>query len=167
MSRIKQLSANIITAFRIVFSIVLIFLPVQSVPFGVIYLLCGLSDIADGFVARKTHTQSKTGAKLDSAADIIFLAVSAVKILPLIHLDLRLWVWIALIAAVKIGAVIKRFLRCREISIPHSFLNKLTGALLFLLPLTASLAGFRYYAALVCVVATASAVRDFFTAETK
>ena len=167
MNRIKRLAADIITAFRIVFSIVLIFLPVQSVPFGVIYLLCGLSDMADGFAARKMHTESETGAKLDSAADIIFLAVSAVKILPLIHLDLRLWVWIALIAAVKIGAVIKRFLRCREIAIPHSFLNKLTGALLFLLPLTASLAGFRYFAVIVCAVATVSAVQDFFIAEVK
>ena len=162
MNRIKRLAADIITAFRIAFSIVLIFLPVKSVPFSVIYLLCGLSDMADGFIARKTHTESETGAKLDSAADFIFLAVSAVKILPLIHLDWRLWVWISLIAAVKIGAVIKRFLRFREIAVPHSFLNKLTGILLFLLPLTVSLAGFRYFAVLVCAAATASAVQDFF-----
>lgn len=167
MSRIKQLSANIITAFRIIFSLVLIFLPVPSVTFGVIYLLCGLSDMADGFIARKTHTESETGAKLDSTADIIFITVSAVKILPLIHLDLWLWVWIALIAAVKIGAVIKRFLRCREIAIPHSFLNKLTGVLLFILSLTASFLYFRYFVVLVCTVATASAVQDFFITEAK
>lgn len=167
MSKIKQFSANIITVFRIIFSLVLIFLTVSSVPFGVIYLLCGLSDMADGFIARKMHTQSETGAKLDSAADIIFITVSAVKILPLIHLDLWLWVWIALICAVKIGAVIKRFLRCHEIVIPHSFLNKLTGVMLFPLPLTASLAGFRYFAVIVCAVATVSAVQDFFIAEVK
>ena len=167
MSRIKPFSANIITAFRMIFSLVLIFLPVPSVPFGVIYLFCGFSDMADGFIARKTNTESETGAKLDSTADIIFITVSAVKILPLIHLDLRLWVWIALIAAVKIGAVIKRFLRCRKIAIPHSFLNKLTGVLLFLLPLTVSFKGFRYFAVLVCAVATASAVQDFFITEAK
>lgn len=167
MSRIKQFSANIITAFRIIFSLVLAFLPVPSVSFAVIYILCGLSDMADGFIARKTHTESKTGAKLDSIADIFFIVVSAVKILPLIHLDLWLWVWIALIAAVKIGAVIKKFLHCREIAIPHSFLNKLTGVMLFPLPLTASLAGFRYFAVIVCAVATVSAVQDFFIAEVK
>ena len=165
MSRIKQFTANIITVFRIIFSIVLIFLTVPSVSFGVIYLLCGLSDMADGFIARKTNTESETGAKLDSTADIIFITVSAVKILPLIHLDLWLWVWIALIAVVKIGAVIFKFLRCRKIAIPHSFLNKLTGFLLFILPLTASFASFRYFAALVCAVATASAVQDYFITE--
>ncbi len=167
MSIIKQFTANIITVFRIIFSIVMIFLTVPSVSFGVIYLLCGLSDMADGFIARKMHTQSETGAKLDSTADIIFITVSAVKILPLIHLDLWLWVWIALIAAVKTGAVIKRFLRCREIAIPHSFLNKLTGVMLFPLSLTASFASFRYFVVFVCAVATASAVQDFFIAEVK
>ena len=157
--------ANLITFCRFPLSAALLFLPAMSVPFGIVYLLCGISDVADGLIARKTHTESETGAKLDSTADIIFITVSAVKILPLIHLDLWLWVWIALIAAVKTGAVIKRFLRCREIAIPHSFLNKLTGILLFILPLTASFASFRYFVVFVCAVATASAVQDFFITE--
>lgn len=152
--------ANIITASRILLSAVLLFSQPFSVPFGVIYLLCGLSDMMDGFVARKTHTESETGAKLDSAADALFFAVSAVKILPAVHLDVRIWVWAAVIAVIKIAGMLLRFFHGSSFAPPHSIANKLTGLLLFLLPLTIPLVDSCYSAMLVCTVATVAAVQD-------
>ena len=159
----KITPANLITLSRIVLSLALLFLPTLSVAFGVLYLLGGVSDMADGFVARKTHTESETGAKLDSAADLVFVAVSAVKLLPLVRLDTWLWIWVAAIALVKIAAMVLRFARVHTFMPPHSIANKLTGVLLFLLPLTLPLVDIHYPAALVCAVATFAAIQDILS----
>ena len=152
--------AGIITLCRLALSVSLIFLSPKSVPFGVIYLLCGISDIADGFVARKTHTESDMGARLDSTADIVFFAVSAVKLLPLMRLGALIWIWAAVIAVIKIAAMLMNFSRYRSIKIPHSAANKLTGVLLFILPVTIPAAEIRCFAAVVCMAATFAAVQD-------
>ena len=48
--------ANTITLFRMAAGIVLLFCPVFSPAFFVLYIAAGLSDMLDGFVARKTDT---------------------------------------------------------------------------------------------------------------
>ena len=63
--------ANIITCIRILCSIALLFCPALSVAFYALYITAGVSDMADGWVARKTNTVSEFGAKLDTIADII------------------------------------------------------------------------------------------------
>ncbi|MBO7263603.1 MAG: hypothetical protein J6U93_03665 [Alistipes sp.] len=42
--------ANIITGCRIICSVLLLFIPLFSVGFYVVYLLCGISDMVDGVV---------------------------------------------------------------------------------------------------------------------
>ena len=66
----KEQLPNLVTAFRIVFSTVLFFISIKSAAFFAVYLLCGLSDMADGFLARKLHAESTFGSRLDSFADI-------------------------------------------------------------------------------------------------
>jgi len=39
------------------------------------YLLCGISDILDGYLARKLKAQSALGSNLDTFADFIFTMV--------------------------------------------------------------------------------------------
>lgn len=152
--------ANIITVCRILFSAALLFLPPFSTAFGVIYLLCGLSDAADGITARQTHSESETGAKLDSAADMLFLAVSAVKILPAVHLTAWIWVWAAVIALIKIAGMLLRLICGCAVMPPHSVSNKLTGLLLFVFPMTVPLVNSCFSAAVVCTVASVAAVQD-------
>lgn len=64
--------ANLITFVRILCAAVLAFLPAFSPSFYALYLLAGVSDMLDGFVARRTNTVSSLGAKLDTLADIAF-----------------------------------------------------------------------------------------------
>ena len=61
--------------------------------------------MVDGTVARKTNSISEFGARFDSVADFIFLAVFLIKFLPLIHFPMWLWIWIAVIAIIKIGYI--------------------------------------------------------------
>ena len=93
--------ANILTGFRILGSILLLFFPVFSEAFYSIYLLCGFSDMIDGTIARKTNSASEFGAKLDTVADIVFVVVSMIKLLPTIHIPGWLWGWGSLIATLS------------------------------------------------------------------
>ena len=63
--------ANVITGFRIVASLALMFCPVFSIPLFVLYLTAGISDMVDGMVARRTNTASALGAKLDTVFGLL------------------------------------------------------------------------------------------------
>ena len=65
--------ANIITGFRVLISIALLFCPVFSPVFYVLYLIAGLADMIDGTIARRTNTVSEFGARFDTAADFVTL----------------------------------------------------------------------------------------------
>ena len=88
----KKYIANIITGLRMVLSLPLLLIPLTSAWFCVIYLLCGLSDMIDGTVARKTKSASKFGARLDTVSDFVFMSVALIKFVP--HLHIPVWLWI-------------------------------------------------------------------------
>ena len=74
----KQLP-NIITLLRIAGSLGLLLSDVTNVLFWLVYAFCGISDIADGWLARKLKCATKTGALLDSLADICFVATTEMQ----------------------------------------------------------------------------------------
>ena len=152
--------ANIITFCRIIGSILLLLFPTFSVGFYIVYFLCGFSDMIDGAIARKTRAVSSFGSKLDTVADAVFMAVCAVKLLPIINIPMWLWIWIAVIAIIKIGNIIFGFICWKKFIDSHTVLNKITGALLFILPLTLRLVESMYSFAFVCAVATVAAILE-------
>ena len=78
--------ANILTSCRILGSVLLLLFPVFSLAFCITYILCGFSDMIDGSIARKTNKTSRLGSQLDTIADLVFVSVSMVRLLPSIHL---------------------------------------------------------------------------------
>ena len=68
----KKQIANIITVCRILGSVGLLFCPVFSACFYGLYLFCGLTDMVDGAIARKTGAASTFGARLDTVTDVLF-----------------------------------------------------------------------------------------------
>ena len=156
----NKMLADSITASRILFSALLLFFPPTSFAFALLYLLCGITDVLDGFIARKLHTESEKGARLDSAADLVFALIYAVRILPRLDLPRWVWLWTAGIAAVKITGIAAASRKERHLHIEHSFGNKLTGLLLYLLPLTVKVVDVKYSAALVCASAAVTAITE-------
>ena len=152
--------ANILTGFRILGSILLLFVPVFSKAFYSIYLLCGFSDMIDGTIARKTNSVSEFGSKLDTVADIVFVAVSMIKLLPTIHIPGWLWIWGSIIAIIKIGNIIWGYVSKKQFIALHTIMNKITGFLLFLLPLTLSLVELKYSSFVICSIATFAAIQE-------
>jgi CDP-diacylglycerol--glycerol-3-phosphate 3-phosphatidyltransferase len=57
---------NVISVLRTAGSVGLLFCDVNGWPFWLLYALCGISDMVDGWLARKLHAETKTGAILDS-----------------------------------------------------------------------------------------------------
>ena len=152
--------ANTITFFRIAAGIVLLFCPVFSPAFAVFYIAAGLSDVLDGFVARKTDTVSKLGAKLDTIADFVLVVVCLIKLLPILRIPAWLYAWIGIIALIKIVNIISGFAVQKKLVAVHSLMNKATGVLLFLLPLTISVLPLKASASVVCAAATIAAIQE-------
>lgn len=152
--------ANAVSFFRILYGIILLAFRPLSPGFFIFYLLGGLSDMADGSVARKTHTESEFGAKLDGAADILFFLTCLIKLFPVIALPAWLWVWISAIAALKILTVLLCLFRRRKLVFFHTAANRLTGLMLFFLPLTFSVIDIQYSTAAVCAAASLAAVQE-------
>ena len=152
--------ANIITGCRIIGSILLLFFSTFSSGFYITYLLCGFSDMIDGTIARKTNSTSKFGSQLDTIADLIFVVVSIIKLLSAIHIPGWLWIWGGVIVVIKISNIIWGYVSEKQFVSLHTFMNKITGLLLFLLPLTVSFVELKYTAIVVCFVATLSAIQE-------
>lgn len=154
------MTANVITLSRILFSVLLLVFKPDSYPFAVLYILCGITDVLDGFIARKLRTESKTGAMLDSIADLVFAVIYAVRILSLLSVPLWIWIWTAVIAAIKVIGIIIASRKAHRFSIEHSTGNKITGILIFLLPLSVYFIDIKYAAAIVCMAATVTVIAE-------
>ncbi|MBP3795676.1 MAG: CDP-alcohol phosphatidyltransferase family protein [Bacteroidales bacterium] len=123
---------NVISELRIAGSIGLLFCDVKGWPFWSLYVLCGLSDILDGWLARRLHAETEAGAILDSVADIVFVACCATRLLPVLEIPAWLWVWAGIIVTIKIINQISALAVCKRFCFPHTVANKQTGLLLFL-----------------------------------
>ena len=152
--------ANIITGIRILCSIALLFCPVLSPTFCVLYRAAGLTDMIDGTVARKTNSVSEFGSKLDTVADFILVVVCLIKLIPVMVIPGWLYLWIAIIALIKVINVVSGYMVQKKFVAVHSVMNKVTGALLFILPLTLSTIDLKYSAIVVSMVATFAAIQE-------
>lgn len=150
-------AANIITASRILFGLALLFFPALSTAFYVLYILAGVSDMLDGFVARRIGCVTQFGSNLDTIADFVLVCVCLIKFVPILSLPSWIIIWIALIALVKVIS----FLMC-FVSV-HSVLNKVTGLLMYLLPFALGLGLSTYVVPAICAVATIAAANECYT----
>ena len=77
-------------------------------------------------------------------------------------MDIPVWLyaWIGIIALIKIINAISGYVVQKKFVAVHTVMNKVTGALLFILPLTLSNIELKYSAVVVCVVATVAAVQE-------
>ena len=151
---------NAISALRFLGAVCLLFFGVESCAFWVIYFVCGLSDMADGYLARKLGCESKTGALLDSLADLVFVVCCCFKLIPALAFPKWLWIWGGVIVAIKVINQISALVMYKKCVFPHTVANKVTGFLLFVgVPLTVFLESI-VPMVIVAVVATFAAVQE-------
>lgn len=158
--KIKNSIPNILSGVRILLSIALLFSPVFSKLFCLFYIIAGLTDILDGALARKLNACTNFGAKLDSIADIIFIAVCLPKILLAVSIPLWLWLCILIIALVRVFNLIYGYIKYKKIIMLHTIPNKISGLVLFILPLVLVFVDIQYAGIPVCFITMFSAVHE-------
>lgn len=127
---------NTLTALRILGTVCLLFFPTKSLWFILIYTLAGLTDVLDGYIARKTGQSTEFGAKLDSAADLIYYTVMLLRIFPVLwqRLHRQIWLLVGLVLAVRLSAYVVAAVKYRRFASQHTWLNKATGLMIFAVP---------------------------------
>lgn len=152
---------NFISLSRIPMPAALLFVQSSPVVFWTLYLLCGLSDVLDGAIARRTGTVSRLGERLDTFADIVFVAIWMAIFIPAINVGDWLWIWVGLIALIKFVNVISGFVMKKGFASKHTIANKATGVLLFLLPMMIQHESIKVPSIiLACILASFAAVQE-------
>ena len=152
--------ANYLSISRIIMSIILAISETFSFPFYIIYIYCGISDMLDGYIARKTKSTSKIGAGLDSVADIIFVIVAIIKILPALYLSKGIIIWIVIIALIKVTNVICAYIFYKKLVLLHTTANKITGFILFITSFIIANTNSIIFEIIICSIATFAAVQE-------
>ena len=126
--------ANVITLIRMGLAISLLFIKKYSTSFLIIYTICGFTDILDGYIARKTKTESNFGAKLDTISDLLFFIVMFIIMFDIFIKDIIFIVFIIIISLIRILSIIIVLKKYNKFAILHTYTNKIAGFLLFFIP---------------------------------
>jgi len=152
--------ANLITLLRMVLVLGFFIVEPFTFYFYALYIICGFSDMVDGYIARKTNTTSDFGAKLDTIADLEMVLVLLIILLPKIHLDTHYLIWMIIIIIIRLCSMIVVYTKYKQFGILHTYLNKVTGLLLFAFPLYYNTAYINIGGLLLCGFATLSALEE-------
>ncbi|NCB42634.1 MAG: CDP-alcohol phosphatidyltransferase family protein [Clostridia bacterium] len=128
---------NMLSVLRIFLSFLLIALTPVSAGFVVVYITIGITDVLDGFIARKFGFESDLGARLDSVADLVFYLILVFLFLKVFSPILQATHKTALIAIISIRFLnmLLTKLKYKRIVFLHTIANKLSGFLIFLIPI--------------------------------
>ena len=155
-----RLIVNLLSMSRIASCLPLLLVDAMTLPFGVLYLIAGLTDILDGFLARRWGVESKLGVRLDSLADFLFVLAVGYKLFPWLKLPATLWMMIGLIALVKMVNAICSYVVRHRIEFLHTKANKLTGLLLFIGIMTIGQSYFVSVAWAIACIALFAAIQE-------
>jgi len=128
--------ANIITILRILGTLLLSVTIPLSGEFFVLYTLTGVTDVLDGYIARRTNTCSELGSKLDSAADLMFYGIILYRLLPILSniLPVEIWYVVMAIIVLRVFTYVFTAIKYKVFMSNHTYLNKMTGFCVFLIP---------------------------------
>ena len=151
---------NILSASRIALCLPLLLADAMTVPFWVLYVIAGTTDMLDGFLARRWGVEGKFGARLDSLADFVFVLAVGYKLFPWLKLPTALWMMIGVIALVKMVNAIISYVINHKIAFLHTKANKLTGFLLFFGMMTIGQSYFVPVAWVIACIALFAAIQE-------
>lgn len=152
---------NIISVTRIILSVLLIFLLKDRWIFAAVFIICGFSDLLDGYIARKTKVKSTLGAKLDSIADFFMFGIITVAIVTWAGKKLTIFIlYLLVVFLIRIANIIIAALKYHSFAIIHTWGNKVTGlAVFFTFVLFAFTDDMKVFPP-VCILAVLSALEE-------
>ncbi len=160
----KKNIPNLITLLRLLGTICILFIvPLKPLYFAV-YTATGVTDLLDGFIARKLNLTSTFGARLDSIADLCFYTISIIKLLPILVDILPGYVWIAIsvILIARTASYIIAAIKFHRFASHHTWLNKITGVFVFAVPYFLATQYALPFCISVCIVGVLSTSEDLY-----
>ncbi|SDZ29017.1 CDP-diacylglycerol--glycerol-3-phosphate 3-phosphatidyltransferase [Evansella caseinilytica] len=128
--------ANSLSISRIALSLSMLCFYRNEFLFLFLYLACGVSDFLDGYIARKTNTQSAIGAKLDSFADLVMFGTIIILLLLMAGEKLTVFFpWLLAILTIRSINIIIAAWKYHSFVILHTYGNKIIGLFTFMLPI--------------------------------
>lgn len=123
---------NFITISRMFLSLMLPFIIHQPELFLFVFLLCGITDILDGYLARKWGVNNNLGAKLDSIADTMLFLIMTYLAIRLLGDRISSFIPIILvIIVVRFFNVIFAYTKYGCFLMVHTLANKATGLCIY------------------------------------
>ena len=147
---------------RLIGTICLIFTEALSLPFFLFYIWCGISDILDGYFARKFDAISSLGSKLDSISDLTFYTVMMLKIMKYLrkYLPAYIWTMIYVVLFIRFVSYVIVYVKGKYFESRHTIYNKATGTLMFFLPFFVETKFLIPYSLLILTVAYIAAAEE-------
>ena len=102
-----------------------------------IYSICGVTDVIDGILARYWHVESELGSRLDSISDLLFYSAMVIKVIPYLienRVHYAVWLLAGLAIFFRLCTYILVAIKYHCFSSVHTYANKMTGLVVFLLP---------------------------------
>lgn len=152
---------NLISVSRIFLSIGLVLIVEKRLPFIIVYLICGLSDALDGYIARKTNSKSLLGARLDSIADLVMFGI-IISVMVIWAGDTvgKFLPWIFIVLFIRLTNMAIAVYKYHSFAIVHTWGNKLSGFLIFAAPLIIIISESKWFAWCVFIICLLSAVEE-------
>ena len=126
---------NVLSLSRIPLSIAMLFLAKWRVVFVCVYAVAGLTDMSDGFLARRFGWQSDLGSKFDGLADATWIFSMMAVVFLVLRIKFKLYVYIAfaVILAVRIVNLAFTRIKFKQWGALHSSLVRYSGIPLYLI----------------------------------
>ena len=101
-------AANVLTLLRMAMAPVVVILVLQQRPWSalVVFVLAGLSDLFDGYLARHGSQSTTLGAMLDPVADKILLSCTFVALTWSSHLHVAIPEWLTVLTLSRDGFIV-------------------------------------------------------------
>jgi CDP-diacylglycerol--glycerol-3-phosphate 3-phosphatidyltransferase len=124
---------NILSILRILLSPLIFFINENKFILFFLLLFIGLTDVLDGYIARKYNEQTIIGAWLDSIGDFVFYILLVIYAMVFEYsVIIMLQYYVIIIIALKLLTVIIGFVKYRKFGFLHTIGNKISGGIIFI-----------------------------------
>jgi CDP-diacylglycerol--glycerol-3-phosphate 3-phosphatidyltransferase len=161
MMRSNKNIPNLLSLSRIGLSFGMFFVAQKPIILFWVIVACGITDVLDGFIARRMHCESDLGARLDSLGDLMFFSALVFYVIRYQMDTVQQYMFgIYSIFLIKTLSLIVCSFKNHTIYSLHTYGNKLTGILVVVAICQILLTGNGTCTAVLVVVAIFSALEE-------
>ncbi len=128
--------------------------------FLIVFTFCSVTDVLDGYIARKYDICSESGEVIDSIADFAVVMAMLLVLIPTLPWDPWMIQLIALIATIRGISLCIGAIRFGKAALLHTYLNKSAGFLLRVAPFFIPFCDLGAVVLVVCSVSLVGAIED-------